>query len=206
MYASSKSFHQKRAKEFKSFRCKLTIITLLLLFIFIFISIKFDKSIKLLEPSIHEKIYNSMNVKENRINAYNKALYMNGGNSSNTCVYFLAEVLRVNGEKIEDTICNTQEILSIMKKRGFKMERDYKKLKPGDICFTTDNSLNQNGTPTHTYIFMQWKEQGKYDYAYICDNQAKDYNGKIYHLRNIRKVSNVKGNIKEPFSFFMRKE
>lgn len=48
-------------------------------------------------------------------------------------------------------------------------------------------------------------EEGKYDYAYICDNQAKDYEGKIYHTRNIKNIKNIKNSQKEPFSFFMHK-
>jgi len=154
---------------------------------------------------LEEKLYSSMMSKDNRINAYNRAVDLNGGSSANTCVYFIAEVLRMNGKKIDDNICNTTEILGIMKEKGWKKEYDYKKLKPGNICFTTDEKLNKYGTPTHTYIFMGWKEEGKYDYAYICDNQAKDYEGKVYHLRNIVKVETVKGFTKEPFSFFLYK-
>ncbi|WP_243108679.1 hypothetical protein [Clostridium rectalis] len=141
--------------------------------------------------------------KNNRIKAYNQAVSLNNGDSSNTCVYFICEVLRLNNVKINNNICNTTQILDIMKREGFKKERDYKKLKPGNICFTTDESLNKNGIPTHTYIFMGWYKEGQYDYAYICDNQAKDYDNKIYHLRNIKKAMNKNGLIKEPFSFFL---
>lgn len=155
--------------------------------------------------NMEERLYGSMMNKEDRMKAYNRAIALNDGKSANTCVYFIAEVLRMNGKKINDNICNTTEILGIMNKEGWKKERDYKKLKPGNICFTTDEKLDKNGTPTHTYIFMGWKEEGKYDYAYICDNQAKDYDGKIYHLRNILKTETVKGNSKEPFSFFIYK-
>lgn len=154
---------------------------------------------------LREKIYISMNDKNTRIKAYNKAVTLNNGVSSNTCVYFLSEVLRINGFKIDDKICNTFELLDIMKKDKWKKEKDYKKLKRGDICFTTDEKLDKNGIPTHVYIFMGWKEEGKYDYAYICDNQAKDYDSKIYHLRNITKTDTHKGVTKEPFSFFMFK-
>lgn len=154
---------------------------------------------------LREKIYTSMTDKNIRIKAYNRAVYLNNGVTSNTCVYFLSEVLRINGFKIDDKICNTFELLDIMKKDKWKKEKDYRKLKKGDICFTTDAKLNKDGVPTHVYIFMGWKEEGKYDYAYICDNQAKDYDWKIYHLRNIVNVAKEKGNTKEPFSFFMYK-
>lgn len=150
-------------------------------------------------------IYNSMKSNSNRKKAYDRAVALNGGNSINTCVYFVSEVLRINRVYIDDSICNTSQLLDKLKKEGWKVEKDYKKLKPGDICFTTDESLNKNGIPTHTYIFMGWEKEGSYDYAYICDNQAKDYGGKFYHLRNITKVDKVKGNTKEPFNFFLYK-
>jgi len=160
---------------------------------------------KVSDYRLEERLYSTMMNKNDRTKALNRAIALNGGKPTNTCVYFLSEVLRMNGEKIDDTICNTTQILDIMKKEGWKKEKDYKKLKPGNICFTTDEKLNKNGIPTHTYIFMGWKEEGKYDYAYICDNQAKDYEGKIYHLRNIVKTETVKGYTKEPFSFFLYK-
>lgn len=157
------------------------------------------------KQSLRENIYGSMLDSKTRLRAYNEAVKLNGGTSANTCVYFISEVLRINGIKIDDSICNTTQLLGIMKKEGYKKETDYKKLMPGDICFTTDEKMNKNGTPTHTYIFMAWKEAGKYDYAYICDNQSKDYGGKLYHLRNITKTETINGNAKEPFSFFMYK-
>lgn len=183
-----------------------TLVTLL----FIVILINFIKNLyhdsKLYNSKVQEKIYNSMTVKENRLKAYSRTVRLNKGSSSNTCVYFVAEVLRMNGENIDDSICNTTQLLQVMKKDNWKKERNYKKLKPGDICFTTDENLNKYGIPTHTYIFMKWAEEGKYDYAYICDNQAKDYFGKIYHLRNITKIDTMKGSTKEPFNFFMYKK
>ena len=52
---------------------------------------------------------------------------------------------------------------------------------------------------------MSWVKKGKYDFAYICDNQAKDYNNKIYHVRNISINYKVGDKAKDPFSFFVRK-
>ena len=203
IYASNTKLKKKRRKAVR--------VKFVLLATTLFISavlIHFVQGLKNEEASdymLEERLYSSMMDKENRLKAYNRAVELNGGSSANTCVYFIAEVLRMNGKKINDNICNTTEILSIMKEKGWKKEYDYKKLKPGNICFTTDEKLNKYGTPTHTYIFMRWKEEGKYDYAYICDNQAKDYDGKVYHLRNIVKIETVKGNAKEPFSFFVYK-
>ncbi|NFA59667.1 hypothetical protein K8O96_01370 [Clostridium sporogenes] len=185
-------------------------ILMLVILLFILISINFVKNLRydneLYNSKLQEKIYNSMMIKETRLKAYSRSINLNKGSSSNTCVYFIAEVLRINGENIDDSTCNTTQLLQIMKKDGWKKSKNYKKLKPGDICFTTDENLNKNGIPTHTYIFMGWAEEGKYDYAYICDNQAKDYSGRIYHLRNITKIDTIKGSTKEPFNFFMYKK
>lgn len=52
---------------------------------------------------------------------------------------------------------------------------------------------------------MAWVKEGNYDYAYICDNQAKDYENKIYHIRNIKNVDKANGYSKDAFSFFMEK-
>jgi hypothetical protein len=197
----------KHKKKIKILSGKIILVFLALLIMVttvIFIH-SFSESNKMYNHDLQKEIYNSMLNKDNRLKAYSRAVSLNQGSSANTCVYFLSEVLRMNGEKIDDNICNTTEFLGIMKRDGWKKETDYKKLQPGDICFTTDEKLNSNGTPTHTYIFMAWKDEGKYDYAYVCDNQAKDYDGKIYHLRNISKVETIKGNIKEPFSFFIYK-
>lgn len=171
----------------------------------LYVELTFNSNDKVSSGELEGKLYYSMSKKDNRIKAFNRAVVLNNGKSINTCVYFLAEVLRMNGEKIDDSVCNTTQLLEIMKKEGFEKEKNYKKLKPGNICFTTDERLTAMGAPTHTFIFMGWKEQGAYDYAYICDNQANEYKGNLYHLRNIAQVESVNGNTKEPFSFFMYK-
>ncbi|MPW26115.1 hypothetical protein GC105_09955 [Alkalibaculum sp. M08DMB] len=93
--------------------------------------------------------------------------------------------------------------MPLLQERGWKKERDYTKLKRGDVCFTTDSKGNKNGGPTHTFIFMGWVKEGNYDYAYICDNQTKDFDGKILHIRNIKNKGYFNGNGKDAFSFFM---
>ncbi|MFD3156990.1 hypothetical protein ACFIJ5_09035 [Haloimpatiens sp. FM7330] len=196
---TNKSFRKKQNLKLKFLLIPLTLfLTISVIFISTFQS-------KMYNSNLRKKIYNSMTKSKNRITAYNKAVNLNNGASANTCVYFLSEVLRMNGEKINNSVCNTNQLLDIMKEEGWKKEKNYKKLRPGDICFTTDSKLNKYGTPSHTYIFMKWKEKGKYDYAYVCDNQAKDYDWKIYHIRNIAKVDYSNGHSKDPFSFFMYK-
>ncbi len=150
-------------------------------------------------------IYNFLSNKINRLKVYNKSTALNNGNTANTCVYFICEVLRENGFNISNSVCNTSQLLSILKSKNLQTITDYTKLKPGDICFTTDSKQNKNGTPSHTYVFMRWVKDGDYSFAYICDNQSKDYDGKIYHVRNISNSYTIDGKTKDPFSFFVRR-
>lgn len=196
---------KKKKPRINSMKYILIASALLFFIPLLYVELNFNPSDKIYSNELEEKLYYSMSKKENRIKAFNRAVVLNNGKSVNTCVYFISEVLRMNGGSIADNVCNTTQLLDIMKSEGWEKEKNYKKLKPGNICFTTDERLTSRGAPTHTYIFMGWKEQGLYDYAYICDNQGTEYNGKLYHLRNIKKVENVNGNAKEPFSFFMYK-
>jgi len=155
--------------------------------------------------SLNNNVYNFLKVKGNRIEVYNAAIELNKGSSANTCVYFISEVLRKNNFTVPMETSNTQQFISLLKENGFKKQSDYKKLVPGDICFTTDANGEQINFPTHTYIFMKWVKEGNYDYAYICDNQAKDYKGKIYHIRNVNVVDKTNGFDKDAFAFFMKR-
>jgi hypothetical protein len=165
---------------------------------------------KVKQDSIEEKvmlrqgIHKFLQSEKNRTDAYKAAVKLNQGNSENTCVYFISEVLRRNNFEIAKEIANTTQIISILKEEGWQKDSDYKNLKPGDICFTTDAKGNKNGVPTHTYVFMGWVKEGNYDYAYICDNQAKDYDNKVYHVRNLKVVDKANGFTKDSFSFFMK--
>ena len=95
-------------------------------------------------------------------------------------------------------------LITLLKKKGWKKQSDFEKLSPGDICFTTNENSSKDSNPSHTYVFMKWVKAGSYDYAYVCDNQAKDYSGKIYHIRNIRVTTKVNGFVKDAFAFFMK--
>ncbi|MFT5872544.1 MAG: hypothetical protein ACI8WT_001475 [Clostridium sp.] len=153
---------------------------------------------------LNKNVYNFLEDTGNRKDVYATAIELNDGSSANTCVYFIAEVLRRNNFSLPNATSNTGQIISIFTEKGWKKQMDYKNLQPGDICFTTDVNGDKNGIPTHTYIFMKWVKEGNYDYAYICDNQAKDYKGKIYHIRNINVVTRSNGFDKDAFAFFMK--
>jgi hypothetical protein len=156
------------------------------------------------EQYLRKDIYNFLQKEQNQKQAFSAAIALNNGSSENACVYFVAEVLRKNNYPIPRDTCNTSQIISLLEKRGWKRYNNYKNLKPGDICFTTDHTGSKKGLPTHTYIFMGWVEEGSYEYAYICDNQAKDYENNVYHIRNIKERVQINGLTKDAFSFFMR--
>lgn len=153
---------------------------------------------------VSNKMYEYLQQKDNRISVYNEAIVLNNNSSANTCVYFISEALRKIDISVPRETANTEQLLGILKEKGWKRDYDYTKLSPGDIVFTTDEFGNKKGIPSHTYVFMKWKEDGNYEEAYICDNQAKDYENKIYHIRNIKDIGKVKGISKDAFSFFMR--
>ena len=153
---------------------------------------------------ISQQIYAYMEQEGNQQKVFGSAISLNGNKSSNACVYFVSEVLRKNNIWVSKRTANTAQLVSTLKYKGWKKEYDYEDLKPGDIVFTTDSSGNKAGNPSHTYVFMGWTSKDSYDYAYICDNQAKDYENEIYHIRNIKNIAYVDGKLKDAFSFFMR--
>lgn len=153
---------------------------------------------------LRAQIHYYMKQEKNQKASFSSAIALNGNSSSNACVYFVSEVLRRNNFSIPESICNTTQLITVLKERGWKKDNNYKNLQPGDIAFTTDAKGTKLGKPTHTYVFMGWVEEGSYDYAYICDNQAKDYDNQIYHIRNIKNKDTVNGITKDAFSFFMR--
>jgi hypothetical protein len=149
------------------------------------------------------ELFNYLSVEENRQKVLQKALKLNGGKYVNACVYFIAEALRQNGAYIPSATCNTIGLAAELKSKGWTRSSEYTKLRPGDICFTTDNG-DGSGVPSHTYVFMGWISADNYDYAMVCDNQADRY-GTVYHKRNIAKIDVYNGEKKEAFQFFMRK-
>lgn len=149
------------------------------------------------------KLYNYMSNTSNGKSVFERALKLHDGDPHNACVYFVSEALRRVGCDIPVSTANTSSLLKELKTRGFKTNYILNELKPGDICFTTDEGGKIGGTPTHSYIFMSWKSDG---IANICDNQVYDYDS-IYHPRSIKLsyINNQKDKPKEATAFFMRK-
>jgi hypothetical protein len=156
------------------------------------------------DSDISSRIYRYMKSGRNQRKVFKDAIALNNNNSSNACVYFVAEVLRKNDISVAKETANTTQLINVLKNRGWKKDNNYKNLNPGDIVFTTDSLGNKNGVPSHAYVFMGWVNEGSYDYAYICDNQARDYKNKVYNIRNIKNRDTVNGISKDAFSFFMK--
>lgn len=180
-----------------------TVIVILLAFVLIYEGLAKNINTK---TALNKKIYSYLSSESHREKTYNAAIALNNNSSSNSCVYFLSEVLRRNDIQIPKGTGNTAQLVPLLQQKGFKKYTDYKALMPGDIVFTTDESGNKNGIPSHTYIFMKWAKEGSWNDAYICDNQAKDYDNQVYHVRNIKSPAVINGVTKDAFSFFMRPE
>lgn len=187
----------------KKFKLIVRILFIVILAILIIRNFHSNTAVKGL--NLQGTIYKFLQDEQSRRDVFSTAVDLNQGRTENTCVYFVSEVLRRNGIEVPKYICNTSQLISFLKKQVWKKVNDYKKLEVGDICFTTDAFDNKKGIPTHTYIFMGWVKKDSYDYAYICDNQAKHYQDKLYHIRNLAVKDEVEGNTKEAFSFFMKK-
>lgn len=125
--------------------------------------------------SVEYNLYYYMLNPDNEVSVHNRAIALHGGITSNNCVYFQAEALRRIGFNISDSMANTIHFGDLLTKLGFKKDTNIGNLKPGDIVFTQGY--------THTYTFMGWVTPGKYDYAYIVDNQARSFGGQVFHVR-----------------------
>ncbi|WP_143159075.1 InlB B-repeat-containing protein [Alkalibacter saccharofermentans] len=139
----------------------------------------------------------------NRTSVNNATIRLNGGHLSNACVYFTSEAMRRVGVPVRTSMRNIDYLLPYLYENGWKKERDYTRLRKGDLCFTTDAAGNKDGRPTHVYTFMGWVEEGNYEYAYICDNQAPYYDNKVLHIRNFLNPGEHDGSEKEAFSYFL---
>jgi hypothetical protein len=144
-------------------------------------------------------IYEYLNVEDNRVSALEKAVKLNNGNQTGLTVYLLAEILRDNTYDIPTNTSTVNGLLERLTSMGWKKNTDFNELEKGDLCFTTDLP-EEPGSPSHTYIFMGWVEDGKTDYANIVDGQIQEFN-KVLHKRSI----SISTPQKDKFSFFLEK-
>lgn len=145
------------------------------------------------------KIFEYLNVEANRTSALKNAVDLNKGSKKGVTVYLLSEILRSNNIAIPTNTSNVEQLMNGLTSLGWEKNSDFTKLEKGDICFTTDMP-EKPGVPSHTYIFMGWVEDGKTDYAFVCDGQVEEY-GDTLHKRNI----SIPTSEKDKFSFFLRK-
>ncbi|KEI15528.1 peptidoglycan amidohydrolase family protein [Clostridium haemolyticum] len=147
---------------------------------------------------LNNRLFNYLKLSEKRAVSYYRAKQLNNKSEKGIASIFVAQVLRDNGYKIDNSIINTASLVRSLQKDGWKIISDCKQLQKGDICFTTAHG--SSGPPAHTYFFMGWVKEGKTDSAYVADSQVSEYKN-TYHTRNISSTTPTK----EKFSFFMRK-
>ena len=83
------------------------------------------KALDLSKFPSEETLHAFLSDTKNRINVYNTANSLNNGDSANTCVYFISEVLRQNGFNIPTYVCNTTQILEYFDTLKLKRNSDY---------------------------------------------------------------------------------
>lgn len=145
------------------------------------------------------KIYKYLGVEGNRASTLKNAVDLNKGSQKGVTVYLLSEILRSNGFDIPTDTSSVEQLMNDLTSMNWKKNTDFTQLEKGDICFTTDMP-EKPGVPSHAYVFMGWVEDGKTDYAYVCDGQVEEY-GNTLHKRNIS-ISTAQ---KDKFNFFLRK-
>lgn len=162
------------------------------------ISSKEDTNTIVTLDNLNDKLSSYLKDNNNREKSLNNAVKLNDGKETGLSTIFIAQILRDNGYEIKDTVINTDRLVTALKEDGWEKISDYNQLKPGDVCFTTNS---KSGAPSHTYIFMDWVEEGNTEYAHIVDSQISDYDD-TYHERNI----SILVPKKDKFNFFMRKK
>ena len=139
------------------------------------------------------KLYEYAESEENRQASLDKAIELNQGSSAGVSAIMISQILRNNGYSVPEDTYSTKDLRDYLRNNGFTEESDLSKLKPGDICFTKD--MDQiDDTPSHVYIFMGWKEEGKTAYAQVVDSHVADY-GATLHERNIDETVDGKDKI-----------
>lgn len=146
---------------------------------------KFNYPYSSFRSSMQYYLYYNMLDINIEVSVHNRAVALHSGINVNNCVYFQSEVLRRMGFNISNSMANVVQFSNLLPKLGFKKDTNIQNLKPGDIVITEGYS--------HTYTFMGWVNSGKYDYAYIVDNQARLFGGQVYHVRKVDTSDPQKG-------------
>lgn len=173
-------------------------------------NIYFSSDTRKQQSELQQNLYKYLLNKNNCDSLYKNAVKLNGGDKTDTCVFFLSEALRKQKENIGKSVCYTgrykgdiahgNSLIYTLMNNGWKIDYDVNNLMPGDLCFTIDILGKDGGFPTHVYTFMGWEKPNSTANAYIVDNQGYKYNGEFYHLRNV-----TANEPKDKFHFFMYK-
>lgn len=173
-------------------------------------NIYFSSNSRKQQSEVQQNLYKYLLSKKNCEYLYKNAVKLNGGETSDTCVFFVSEALRKQKENIGKTVCYTgrykgdiahnNSLIYNLLNDGWKIDYNADNLMPGDLCFSIDVLGKDGGFPTHVYTFMGWEKPNSTENAYITDNQAKKYNGEFHHLRNV-----TASNPRDKFHFFMYK-
>lgn len=162
------------------------------------------------QSEVQQNLYKYLSDKKNCEYLYKNAVKLNGGETSDTCVFFVSEALRKQKENIGKSVCYTgrykgdiahsNSLIYNLLNDGWKIDYNAEDLMPGDLCFSIDILGKDGGFPTHVYTFMGWEKPNSTENAYIVDNQANKYNGEFYHSRNV-----TASKPRDKFHFFMYK-
>lgn len=79
-----KTKKKHKVKKFNGIKFIISALILTILLPLIYLEQNLENENKKNNYKLGENIYNSMQIKENRIKAYNNAIYLNNGNSSNS--------------------------------------------------------------------------------------------------------------------------
>ncbi len=137
------------------------------------------------------KLYVYLRFATNISSVLNRAVILHNGDLSNNCDYFSSEVMRRIGVAVPSSTANTGQYLYYLRTHAFIASYNIRELTAGSICFTKPGLHGYN--PTHTFVFMGWVTTGKYDLAYVADNQ-----GNSVHVRNMGVTAAT-----DAFAFFM---
>ncbi|XZM27802.1 cell wall-binding protein [Clostridium perfringens] len=136
------------------------------------------------------KLFNYMSNEDNRESVHYAAIDLHGGETTNNCVYFTSEALRIAGVKIPLYVANTYQLERELLSRGWIRSTNTSDLRPGDVVFSGYK---------HSFTFMNWYDD---DYAYIVDNQKK-YFDSVLHRRLVSVDDPVNGTIRATHFFYL---
>lgn len=140
---------------------------------------------------ISYKLNSYLNSTSNIQSVEARAVALHSGVTINNCVYFSSETMRRIGVNVPTYMANTGNYVPYLSSIGLIKNYNLDSLSLGNICFTVP--LN-TGSPTHTFVFMDWLNPDDHTLAYVADNQNS-----TIHIRSM-----VQTAIYDAFCFFFK--